>query len=137
LPACGRAVRYTTNPPAFGPHNPTPASDGNYAGQPTPPVGQLVHSLEHGRIQIQYRPGTPGRAVGQLVSLFDEPTGQFGPGAYVQLFANGTRMPDAVAATAWGHVLACPRLGPGAFDAIRAFRATYTLKAPEYIPQPE
>ncbi len=130
-------VAYKTNPPTFGNHNPTPASDGDYSGQGTPPKEQLVHSLEHGRTQIQYRPGTPTREVGQLTTLFNESVGSFGAGQYLQLFENQTNMPYAVAATAWGHLLACPRFDPGMFDAIRAFRETYTLKAPEYIPQPE
>jgi len=130
-------VHYRTNPPTFGAHNPTPASDGDYAGQGTPPVEQLVHSLEHGRVQIQYRPGSSRREVEQLTTLFDEPAGSYGAGEYEQLFQNTTGMPYAVAATAWGHMLACPRFDAGVFDAIRAFRQTYTLKAPEYIPQPE
>ena len=130
-------VAYKTNPPTFGNHNPTPASDGDYSGQGAPPKEQLVHSLEHGRIQIQYRPGTPRREVGQLATLFNESVGSYGGGEYLQLFENPTNMPYAVAATAWGHLLACPRFDPGVFDAIRAFRETYTLKAPEYIPQPE
>lgn len=130
-------VHYRTNPPTFGAHNPNPASDGDYAGQGTPPVGQLVHSLEHGRIQIQYRPGAPQREVDQLETVFNESVGGYGAGEYEQLFANTTKMPYAVAATAWGHMLACPRFDPGVFDAIRAFRESYTLKGPEYIPQPE
>lgn len=130
-------VHYKTNPPTFGAHNPNPASDGDYAGQGTPPVGQLVHSLEHGRIQIQYRPGASAREIGQLTTLFNESVGSYGAGEYEQLFQNTTKMPYAVAATAWGHMLACPRFGPADFDAIRAFRETYTLKGPEYIPQPE
>lgn len=130
-------VRYRTNPPTFGAHSPTPASDGDYAGQGTPPVEQLVHSLEHGRIQIQYRPGASRREIAQLTTLFDESVGGYGAGEYEQLFQNTTGMPYAVAATAWGHMLACPRFDAGVFDAVRAFRQTYTLKGPEYIPQPE
>jgi len=130
-------VHYKTNPPTFGAHDPTPASDGDYAGQGTPPVGQLVHSLEHGRVQIQYRTGASRREVEQLTTLFDESVGSYGAGEYEQLFQNTTGMPYAVAATAWGHMLACPRFDAGVFDAIRAFRQTYTLKGPEYIPQPE
>jgi hypothetical protein len=39
-----------------------------------------------------------------------------------------------VAATAWTHLLGCPRMNNQVFDAIRAFRDAYVDKAPEKIP---
>jgi hypothetical protein len=50
------------------------------------------------------------------------------------LFQNNTNMPYAVAATAWTHLLGCPAMNDKVFDAVRAFRAAYTDKAPELIP---
>lgn len=130
-------VTYKTNPPTSGPHYPVPASDGLYDSGSTPPTGRLVHAMEHGRVEIQYRPGTPKRTIGQLETLFNEPAGGQGPGYLTLLFENRTGMRYAVAASAWTHLLACRRLTSRTFDALRAFRKAYLLKGPEVIPQPE
>jgi hypothetical protein len=124
-------VHYKTNPPSFGPHNPIPAQDGDYVGRQTPAKEHLVHALEHGRIEVQYRPGTPKSVVDQLESLFNDDS------QYMLLFQNGTGMPYQVAAVAWTHILGCRQFNPRVPDAIRAFKKAYTLKGPEYIPQPE
>ena len=42
--------------------------------------------------------------------------------------------PIAVAATAWDHLLGCPRMNEQVFDAVRAFRNTYVDKGPEIVP---
>jgi hypothetical protein len=131
-------VIYKTNPPTSGNHNPVPASDGIYDPGGTPQVEKLVHALEHGRIEIQYHPGLPAPQVAQLQTLMKEPvSGQ--PGGFAQLlFQNTTGMPYAVAATAWTHRLACPKFqGAATLAAMRAFRAAYLLKGPEFIPAPE
>ena len=124
-------VTYKTNPPTSGDHDPVPASDGNYVGVQAPAKEHFVHSLEHGRIEIQYHPGLPRRQIGQLESLFNERQ------QYMLLFQNNTNMPYPVAVTAWRHMLACPKFNSKIFDAIRAFRDAYTLKAPEFITQAE
>lgn len=134
LPNYGRdhteeSVTYRSNPPTSGPHHPIPASDGTYAKGDTPDVGTLVHSLEHGRIHLQYKPGTPDAQVGRLVSLFEERE------AYVLLYENTTEMEHAVAASAWRHLIGCPRFNDQVWDALRAFRDQWTLKAPEVIAQ--
>jgi len=121
--------QFRTNPPTSGTHNPVPAEDGSYAGEAPPATEATVHSLEHGRINIQYRPGLPPRQLGQLLSLHDEEDAY-----HVLLFQNRTKMPYAVAATAWTHLLGCKKLSPKTFDAIRAFRARYVDKAPEQVP---
>lgn len=121
------AVKYRMNPPTNGPHNPVWAADGNYAGRTTPPVEQLVHSLEHGRIEIQYRPGLPAAQVRQLEALYAEDS------HHVLLFENSTGMDADVAATAWGHGLIVPNWNDGVFDAVRAFRDKYRDKGPEYV----
>ena len=126
-------VKYLTNPPTSGNHNPVPAEDGVYDPGNTPAKENFVHTLEHGRIEIQYRPGTPKQTRDQLETLFNE---NFkGTSGYHQLlFQNNTNMPYAVAATAWTHLLGCPKMNDKVFDAVRAFRAAYTDKAPELIP---
>lgn len=125
----GAPQRYRTNPPTSGTHSPVPAEDGSYAGKDPPETGAAVHSMEHGRIAIQYRPGLPPRQIGQLLSLHNEEDAY-----HVLLFENGTSMPYAVAATAWTQLLGCKRVSPETFDAIRAFRARYVDKAPEQVP---
>lgn len=122
-------VMFKTNPPTSGAHNPVPAQDGSYRPDNPPAVANAVHALEHGRIEIQWKPGLPARAIGQLQTLFNEQSG-----VHALLFANQTNMPYQVAASAWQHYLGCPRFTPKVFDAIRNFRKTYTDKAPEQIP---
>jgi hypothetical protein len=122
-------VTYKTNPPTSGNHNPTPAHDGIYDPGNTPAKENLVHSLEHGRIEVQYKPGSSRRTIGQLQSLVKQMQDQGDP--RLLLFENETSMPYAVAATAWTHMLACPAMNQRVPDAIRAFTKTYDLKAPE------
>lgn len=127
-------VNYKTNPPTSGNHNPVPAEDGIYDTNNAPEIGNSVHSLEHGRIEIQYKPGTPKATIDQLETLGSEKL-QFGTDAYhVLVFQNQTNMPAAVAATAWTQSLTCPKMDDGVFDAIRDFRTQYTDKGPELIP---
>jgi hypothetical protein len=121
---------YNSNPPTSGTHFPTPADDGVYAAGSTPELGQLVHSLEHGRIEFQYEPSTPAAIVGRLQKLYDKLDG----GYHILLFENATKMPYAVAATAWGHLLGCPKMNDHVFDALRAFRKDYVDKGPEIVP---
>jgi hypothetical protein len=136
-------VVYKTNPPTSGNHNPIPASDGIYDPGGTPQIEKLVHPLEHGRIEYQYHPGTSKAVVTQLTSLMKEQVpnqpGGTQPGGYLQLlFQNPTGMPSAVAATAWTHSITCPTFkGAVTLDALRAFRAAYINKGPEFIPVPE
>jgi len=127
------AVTYKTNPPTSGNHNPTPAGDGIYEPGNAPAKGNFVHSLEHGRVEIQYKPGTPKRSRDELETLFNEKLNGT-EGYHTLLFENNTHMPYAVAATAWRHLLGCPRMSPKVFDALRAFRAAYVDKGPEFIP---
>lgn len=63
-------VRYGTNPPTSGPHSPTPAGDGIY-GDP-PPTEELVHSLEHGRVIVQYQQDLRAEAKVGLRALYRE-----------------------------------------------------------------
>jgi hypothetical protein len=121
---------YKTNPPTSGNHNPVWYQDGEYAPGNTPKLGQIVHPLEHGRIEIQYKKGSPSRTVKQLESLFKE----LDDGYHMLLFENTTDMKYAVAATAWGHSLTCPTMNDKVFDAIRTFRTARINKGPENVP---
>ena len=120
---------YKSNPPTSGNHTPDWYQDGIYEPGDTPELGKLVHTLEHGRIDVQYKPGTPARrspSSRRCVTRARTAT---------TCCCSRTR-PTCVrgAATAWTHSLACPTMNPQVFDAIRAFRARYIDKGPESRP---
>ena len=124
-----KASDYKTNPPTSGNHFPQWYEDGVYVPGSTPELGMLVHTLEHGRIDVQYKPGTPAKTVSQLEALLFEQS----KGYHMLLFENTTKMDAQVAATAWGHSLTCPTMNDKVFDAIRTFRAQYIDKGPEKV----
>ncbi len=124
------ASDYKTNPPTSGTHNPEWYDDGVYEPGTTPRLGMLVHTLEHGRINVQYKKGTPADTVSRLEALVAEQN----EGYHMLLYENTTDMDAAVAATAWTHSLTCPSMNEKVFDAIRTFRARYTDKGPENVP---
>ena len=72
-----------------------------------------MHTLEHGRINIQYKPGTPATTVARLETLVKE----LDDGYHILLYENTTKMPFAVAATAWDHQLGCNTMNDKVFDA--------------------
>ena len=119
---------YKTNPPTSGNHNPDWYQDGIYNPGDTPRLGMLVHPLEHGRIEVQYKPGTPQDTVSKLEAFLGESDGY-----HELLFQNTTGMKAAVAATAWGHSLNCPAMNDQVFDALRTFRTAYIDKGPEAV----
>ena len=128
-------VTYESNPPVSGDHDPEVAQDGVY---PEPPdVGQSLHALEHGRINFQYRPDSPGQRVDQLEAMVNE-TLKGTEGYHSLMFENQTKMPAAVAATAWvkgdPQVITCSAWNDRVFDALRAFRLEYVDKAAEFHP---
>jgi Protein of unknown function (DUF3105) len=126
-------VKYKTNPPTSGNHNPTPAQDGIYAAGNEPAPESYVHSLEHGRVEFQYKPGTPQGQVAQLQKLAEAPLNG-SAGYHVLMFENNTKMPSQFALTAWTKLLTCNSLTPKSMDVMREFRKAYTDKGPEFIP---
>jgi hypothetical protein len=125
-------VTYRTNPPTSGNHNPNPSEDGYYPNG-APPKERNVHALEHGRIEIQWKPGTPQNVIDTLQAIFNEPLK--GKSGYHQLlYENNTNMPFQVAAASWQHYLGCPKWNANVVDAIRAYREQYVDKGPEFIP---
>jgi hypothetical protein len=121
---------YKQNPPTSGNHFPQWAQDGTYNPGDTPDLGQLVHTLEHGRIDIQYKPGTPATTIAKLETFMKENE----EGYHMLLFENSTKMPFAVAATAWDNQLGCPAMNDKVFDALRTFREAHIDKGPEVVP---
>ncbi len=128
-------LTYASKPPTSGKHFETPAEDGQYDS--APPVGRLVHSLEHGRVLIWFKKSLPRNNRGTLKALFDEDPYQ------MLITPDPTRMTYAVAATAWnadpqpngtGRLLGCPRYTPAVIDAIRAFKDEHRSNGPEPVP---
>jgi hypothetical protein len=123
-------VNYKTVPPTSGNHNPVPVDDGAYTTPITDSPDQqtnvrsAVHALEHGRIEIQYKPSLPVNQQLALKGVFDEePNGML-------LFPNPD-MPYAVAVTAWTNEVVCPTYNETVLDVIRNFRDTYLGNGPE------
>ena len=98
IPASAPEPRYRTNPPTSGNHVDEQQADGAYRETPAPV--NVVHSLEHGRLAIQYRPDLPDRAQFELIGLFD--TMYDG----TLLFPN-PHIPYGVAATTWTNLIGC------------------------------
>jgi hypothetical protein len=122
----GSEVEYEANPPTSGDHFAVPADDGAYTEAPE--TGELVHSLEHGRIYIQFDPAVPDSVKGDLKALYDEDP------YHMVIAPNNTDMPYEVAATTWTTALTCPEMNEDVFDAIRAFRDEYRDEGPEFVP---
>ena len=119
--------KYGTKPPNSGRHDPVPVADGSY--RETPPDTNVVHSLEHGRVAIQYAPSLPDREQLALKGLFDEdPNGML-------LFPNAD-MPYDVAVTAWTNLMGCnePSDPEALAAAVLAFRDQFRGRGPEAVP---
>ena len=88
-------------------------ADGAY--DETPKETAIVHSLEHGRLEIQYNPDLPEADQEELIGLYETMWGG------TLLFPN-QNMTYAVAATTWTNLLGCNEYkGAITLDAIRAF----------------
>ena len=128
-----KPVKYKTDPPTSGPHNPVPAQDGIYAAGNSPAKEAFVHSLEHGRVEFQYKPGTSAADVAILRKLAESKF-KGTAGYHTLMFENYTNMPEQFAATAWTHSISCTKLTPQAVTALTKFRNAFTDKGPEFIP---
>ncbi len=117
---------YKTNPPTSGDHNPEQLADGAYSEEPE--LWWAVHSLEHGRIEIQYSPDLSEEDQLALKGVFDQrPDGV--------LFFPNSELDDEVAVSAWTQLMTCPKYeGAATLDAIRVFRDTYIGLGPEPVP---
>lgn len=128
-----KAVTYETNPPTSGDHNPNPAADGAFttplqdASSGDTNVRNFVHSLEHGRMVIQYSPDLTEDQQLAIKGIFEEDPGG------ILMFPN-PNMPYQVAVTAWTNLVGCPTYSPRVLDVIRDFRDTHRGNGPENFP---
>jgi hypothetical protein len=127
-------VEYTTNPPTSGNHFITPANDAAYGEAPQDE--ELVHSLEHGRVIVWFKPSLPEEARANLKALYDSDT-------YQMIIVPRPKMPYDVAASGWnrepepngtGRLLGCKRYNEKVFDALRTFRDEHRSNGPEPVP---
>jgi hypothetical protein len=115
IPQGSQTPDYATDPPTSGPHVEPPYQQADGAYSEMPAEIDIVHSLEHGRMEIQYSPDLPEKAQLELKGLFDTMYGA------TLLFPND-KMKYEVAATTWTNLLGCPTYkGAATLDAIRAF----------------
>jgi hypothetical protein len=108
---------YKTSPPTSGTHVEPPfqQADGAYLQEPKPI--DFVHSIEHGRLEIEYSPKLAERDQLALRGLYDTLYGG------TLLFPN-RQMPYEVAAATWTNLIGCKTYkGPITLDAIRDFGA--------------
>jgi hypothetical protein len=128
-------VRYPSDPPAGGEHDPVPAQDGAYAVSPG--VQRLVHTLEHGRVIVWFDRDLPRAARASLKAYFDDDS------RLMILVPDTTDMEYDVAATAWnrkpgkygtGRLLGCREYSDDVYTALEAFKKRNRGKGPELIP---
>jgi hypothetical protein len=117
IPPTAPTPEYKTNPPTSGNHVEPPYQQADGAYKEMPQELDIVHSLEHGRMEIQYSPDLPESAQLELIGLYDTMYGA------TLLFPN-ENMPYEVAATTWRNLIGCNEYkGAITLDAIRAFGA--------------
>jgi hypothetical protein len=127
IPPGSPPPHYGTNPPTSGNHVDPPYQQADGAYNEMPPEIDIVHSLEHGRMEIQYDPSLPEKAQLELKGLYDTMYGA------TLLFPN-SNMNYAIAATTWTNLLGCPTYkGSSTLDAVRAFGKATWGKAPEPV----
>lgn len=115
LPEDSPEPAYKTSPPTSGNHVEPPFQQADGAYSEPPKQLDVVHSLEHGRLAIEYSPDLSDKAQLELKGLYDTMYGAS------LLFPNDEMVYDVAAAT-WTNLLVCRSYkGAITLDAIRAF----------------
>jgi hypothetical protein len=115
LPVDAEEPNYKTSPPSSGNHVEPPFQQADGAYSEVPKQLDVVHSLEHGRMAIEYSPDLPEQAQLELKGIYDTMYG-------ASLLFPYDEMVYDVAAVTWTNVLACREFkGAATLDAIRAF----------------
>jgi hypothetical protein len=115
IPPTAPTPEYETNPPTSGNHVEPPYQQADGAYKEMPQEIDSLHSMEHGRLEIQYSPDLSESAQLELVGLYESMYGA------TLLFPN-SNMPYEVAATTWRNLLGCNEYkGEITLDAIRDF----------------
>jgi hypothetical protein len=120
IPPSAPTPDYSTNPPTSGNHVEPPYQQADGAYREMPKEIDFVHSLEHGRMEIEYSPELPESDQLALKGVYETMYGG------TLLFPN-SNMDYEVAATTWTNLMGCDEYkGAITLDAIRAFgKATW------------
>lgn len=122
----GTTVNYQSNPPTSGNHWGTPLKDGLYDKEK--PDEAIVHSMEHGRVWVSFKPSIPEETKQELIELLkNQPA--------VILTPRSQNDTD-IALAAWGRLDAFNLEGALDKQRILDFIQNYLHKGPEYIPGP-
>jgi hypothetical protein len=130
---------YPSIPPASGPHSDGTMRAGVY--DDPPPLGEVVHSLEHGAVAVWYDPDAPAGEIERIQAFFADGANRahviVAPFDYPDEGAAG-RLSSGMALAAWHTVMTCrePSLA-AAYGFVDAYRAppggnpNYRGEAPE------
>jgi hypothetical protein len=124
---------YRSQPPASGPHNPTPLAAGQYPDPP--PIDQAIHSLEHGAVIIWYDPAALStKALTDLQTFFvkKDESGKviIAPYNYPAQGAAG-KLPTGkqMVAVAWHRMETCSKVSlPVAFDFVYHYDSGFRVR---------
>lgn len=121
----GTEIAYETMPPTSGPHYDQTASAGFYSERP--PLGELVHSLEHGAVIIYYDSAELNPEAQESLERFaDTHTGTWQSVIVVPTPVEDPAAPFVL--TAWRHKLSLESYDR---DVVQAFLAEYLGRGPE------
>jgi len=125
--ARGTDMAYRNRPPSSGDHYDTPSGYGVFAREL--PVGNLVHTLEHGGIVVYYRPDMCDQTcVAQLQQAYTGAPKSREWGTVKMVVAPWQDMDHAVTAAAWGWVDEMDQPDP---QRILAFYQAHVDRGPE------
>jgi hypothetical protein len=121
----GTSVEYKTNPPGSGNHWPMPLQDGIYDKEK--PDEAVVHSMEHGRVIVSYKPSLPAQAIGRLKDI---------AGQNAVILLPRSKNDTDIASTAWTRLDKFNLNPDGTLDEkrIKDFIRRYKNKGPENVP---
>jgi hypothetical protein len=146
MPTLPDLSTYPSTPPASGPHEVTTLPPGVYDSPP--PIGPLIHSLEHGASVVWYDPDAPQGEIDRIKTFYEQDAGEVPAGQDRAIVApydydaqNGAgSLPDGtrMALVAWHRVRTCadPSLEvaldfTSRFSAPAALDREYEGEAPE------
>lgn len=121
----GTSVAYNTNPPTSGNHWPIPLRDGVYNREK--PDEAMVHSMEHGRVIVSYKPTIPAQAIEKLEEI---------AGQSALILVPRSKNETDIALAAWTRLDKFNLNADGTFDEkrIQDFIRRYKNKGPENVP---
>jgi nitrate reductase NapE component len=121
----GTSVTYNTNPPTSGNHWPIPLQDGIYDKEK--PDEAIVHSMEHGRVIVSYKPSLSSQTIERLKNI---------AGQNAVILVPRSKNDTDIASTAWTRLDKFNLNLDGTFDEkrIKDFIRRYKNKGPENVP---